>query len=323
MTITGTSGYLSHNTTVTFTFQDFNITANPTSITTTVGSSPTATLQITGINGFSRNVNLTASVQCSSIEDQGGGGGGHLLAMAPIQACPTLSLSPPSVSVPTMGSAFSSLMLNSSGIQAGNYVITVTATNSNLSHSITVEMTATDFGISAQPTSLTITAGSNATSVITLTSLNGFTGTISLTVSILPPDPTGTISPSNVTLTAGGSGTSTLTITTPSSAKGAYNVTITATSGNDTHSIIVTVNIQKQGQQDALSLLGTQTGLGRFIPGLAGLFVPLLLLWIAREPKKRPSKIHVQYSLSRFQRNTDGGQMVLVPTVGYVQVWKP
>src|SRR2546427_114225 len=106
-----------------------------------------------------------------------------------------------------------------------------------------------DFSISAAPSSLTIHLGSSGTSTITLSSLNGFAGTVSLSPSIACSGtciiyPTATLNPTSVTLAAGGAGTSTLTVsTTGLTTPGTYVVLITATSGSITHTVTVTVQV--------------------------------------------------------------------------------
>src|SRR2546425_241289 len=106
-----------------------------------------------------------------------------------------------------------------------------------------------DFSISAAPSSLTIHLGSSGTSTITLSSLNGFAGTVSLSPSIACSGtciiyPTATLNPTSVTLAAGGAGTSTLTVsTTVLTTPGTYVVLITATSGSITHTVTVTVQV--------------------------------------------------------------------------------
>jgi hypothetical protein len=104
-----------------------------------------------------------------------------------------------------------------------------------------------DFSITANPTSLTIRQGTSATSLLTLTSLNGFTGTVSLSATISPlvrHGPTATLSPTSVTLSSGGTGSSTLTVSTArNTPTGTYAVTVTGVSGSISHSVTVTVTV--------------------------------------------------------------------------------
>jgi subtilase family serine protease len=96
-----------------------------------------------------------------------------------------------------------------------------------------------NFSLSASPNSLTINQGANGTSTITIAPQNGFTGSVSLSVSGLPSGVTASFNPSST------AGTSTLTLTASSTAtKGTAAVTITGTSGSltQTTTISLTVN---------------------------------------------------------------------------------
>src|SRR5271168_128950 len=99
-----------------------------------------------------------------------------------------------------------------------------------------------NFTLTASPSSQSITAGSTADYTITVTPQNGFTGTVSLSVSGEPSGWTPTLSPASV---SGGSGSSTLQVATTSSATpGTYTLTVTGTSGtlSQTLSVPLTVN---------------------------------------------------------------------------------
>jgi hypothetical protein len=74
----------------------------------------------------------------------------------------------------------------------------------------------TDFGISATPSSATVSAGNSATIAVILTSFSGFSQpvTLSCVPASLPVDATCLFSPSSVTPSASGQVTSTLTIST-------------------------------------------------------------------------------------------------------------
>jgi hypothetical protein len=101
-----------------------------------------------------------------------------------------------------------------------------------------------DFSIAASPTSLTINQGSNGTSTITITSLNGFNSATTLSASGLPSGVTATFSTNPVTPPANGSANSTLTLTASGTATtGTATVTITGTSGALTHSTTITLTV--------------------------------------------------------------------------------
>ncbi len=98
-----------------------------------------------------------------------------------------------------------------------------------------------DFSISASPSSLTLQRGASGSSVVTVSSVNGFSGTVDLTASA----PSGWSVTANPVSISGGTGSSTVTINVPSSAStGTNTVTITGTSSSLSHSATVTVNVQ-------------------------------------------------------------------------------
>src|SRR5438094_3557853 len=104
--------------------------------------------------------------------------------------------------------------------------------------------TTPDFGLSASPSSLTITAGSSGTSTVTVTSFNNFTGTVSLQATVTPAGPSLSLDPSSVPVSSGGSGSSVLTVsTTNATAPGFYKLTVTGTSGSSSHTTAILVTI--------------------------------------------------------------------------------
>ncbi len=108
--------------------------------------------------------------------------------------------------------------------------------------------TTPDFTVSASPSSLTITQGSNGTSTITITSLNGFNAATTLSVSGLPSGVTAAFSTNPVTPPANGTATSTLTLTASGTATtGNATVTVTGTSGSTTHSTTIALTVTSSG----------------------------------------------------------------------------
>ena len=106
-----------------------------------------------------------------------------------------------------------------------------------------------DFTIGASPSSVTINQGSNGTSTITITSLNGFNAATTLSASGLPSGVTAAFSTNPVTPPANGSATSTLTLTASSSATtGTATVTITGTSGSTTHTTTINLTVNTAAQ---------------------------------------------------------------------------
>jgi hypothetical protein len=95
------------------------------------------------------------------------------------------------------------------------------------------------FTLSDSPSSLTITQGSSGTSTITVTDVNGFSGSVTLAASGLPSGVTATFGTNPTT------GTSVLTLTASATATtGTSTVTITGTSGSltATTTLALTVN---------------------------------------------------------------------------------
>ena len=104
-----------------------------------------------------------------------------------------------------------------------------------------------DFALTGSPSTVTVAPGGTATYTETVTSLNGFSGTVSLSVSQLPKGATATFSPQQVSVPANGSAASTLTVTTASNTKaGSYTLKITGESANPkvTHDMTLTLVVQ-------------------------------------------------------------------------------
>ncbi len=110
-----------------------------------------------------------------------------------------------------------------------------------------------DFSISLNPQTLLIPTGTSASSNVTLTSLNQFSGTGTLMANVIPaccpgaPFPTATLVPNSFTLTSGGMFTGTLIITAsntpPPGGSSTWIVIVNATSGSLNHSAISSVKI--------------------------------------------------------------------------------
>src|SRR5881296_2150536 len=239
--VTGTSGSLSHSAPVTFTVvasgsPDFTISANPSSQTVVAGSTGKSQIVLTSINSFNGTVKLTTSPPPLCV------------------SCPNWGVSPSSVDLPPGGTATSILTFyTTTGTPPTNWVVTVTGTSSSISHSVDVTFTvvsstpAPDFTMTANPSSLNIPAGTTGKSTITLTSINGFSGTVSLYTSPSPlcPSPacsTWSIEPTTVNLVPNGTATATLSIF--GGTQGGYgNVTVYGSSGSLSHSVIVSFKI--------------------------------------------------------------------------------
>jgi CSLREA domain-containing protein/uncharacterized repeat protein (TIGR02543 family) len=115
--------------------------------------------------------------------------------------------------------------------------------NFNSSTSTKVTQQVTRFTTSASPASKSIAPGSSATYTITLTPVNGFTGTVGLSCSGEPSGGTCTISPTSLTLD-GSALTATATVTTTTSTTaGTYTLTFTGTFSSGTASLTESVGV--------------------------------------------------------------------------------
>ncbi len=221
--VTGASSTLSHSTSVVYHVTNaptFSVTANPVSVAVNSGVSGTSTITVSPQNGFTGAVTLSVSTNSTGL------------------SC--------SLSTTTISGGSGSSTLSCTGSAAANYLAIAIGTSGALSSqtSVTYHVNpAPDFSLSASPISLSILQGSSGKSTITVTSLNSFTGTVTIAASVSPTGPTTSLIPSTITLTSNGAGSSTLNVTSANAAPGTYRVNVTATSGTLSHSIIVTMTI--------------------------------------------------------------------------------
>ena len=97
-----------------------------------------------------------------------------------------------------------------------------------------------DFSLSVSPGNQSIAAGGGTTYTVTTTGLNGFGGSVNLSVNGLPAGATGTFNPPSLT----GSGSSTLTVNTSGGVSpGTFPLTVTGTSGSLSHGASASLNI--------------------------------------------------------------------------------
>lgn len=130
---------------------------------------------------------------------------------------------------------------------SGDYLISKDNYNNNsiVIHRMTVGTPAPDFSITSTPASQTVTPGSNTTYTTSISALNGYTGTVTLSVSGLPSGVIATFSPTAITT----SGSSTLTVAAAATtAAGTYTLTITGSDGTLSHS--KTVSLVVSGPPD-------------------------------------------------------------------------
>jgi hypothetical protein len=107
-----------------------------------------------------------------------------------------------------------------------------------------------NYSLSASPSSLTVTQGTNGSSTITVTPSGGFTGSVSLSTSALPAGVTASFGTNPTT------GSSVLTFTASSTATtGTSSITITGTSGTLSHTTSISLTIAASGGGGAQQLI--------------------------------------------------------------------
>jgi hypothetical protein len=202
---------------------NFSITASPASQTVTAGAGTSYTATVAASGGFTGTVAFSVSG---------------------LPTGASASFSPASVT--TSGSSTLSVS-TSTTTPAGTYTLTITGTSGTLVHSTTVKLVVNpvggtpDFTIAVSPASRNVTRGNTGTYTVTIGAVNGFSGTVNLSVTGLGSRVTATFSPTTVT----GSGTSTLSVRVARNAtRGTRTLTITGVSGSLSHSTTATLVIQ-------------------------------------------------------------------------------
>ncbi|MCU1461164.1 MAG: hypothetical protein JWO37_1239 [Acidimicrobiales bacterium] len=111
-----------------------------------------------------------------------------------------------------------------------------------------------DFSMSANPASVTVTAGNPGSSTISTTLVAGSAETVNLTASGAPAGVTASLSPTSVT--AGGTSTLSLT-TTSAAAAGTYPITVTGTAASATHTTTVNLTVNPVPPANDFSMSAT------------------------------------------------------------------
>ncbi|HEX8812908.1 MAG TPA: Ig-like domain repeat protein, partial [Terracidiphilus sp.] len=136
---------------------------------------------------------------------------------------------------------------------AGNYVITVVGTNGQQSQSVQIPLQVTTgpgFSLTAANSSLSIaTLGQSASDKLTLSPIQGFTGSVTLTCAVAPTPSSGKAPactlPSSLTLGSASENT-TIQITSDSTTvPGSYTVAVTAVSGDIQQTVAVPLSVQQ------------------------------------------------------------------------------
>jgi uncharacterized membrane protein len=148
---------------------------------------------------------------------------------------------------PTSGNASTLTVSVGSSVAAGSYPFTITGTDtgSSLSHTVNATLTvaapAPDFTIAVTPATRTLGASGSTTYTVTITALNKFSGTVSLSVSGLPRNVSASFSPSSVSSRSGWQ--STMTVRSSRASASTSTLTVTGRSGSLSHTTTTSLTV--------------------------------------------------------------------------------
>lgn len=213
---------ITRDATVTLHVVDFNLTApSPNSLSVAQGgTSAASTFQVTAAGSFAGTVALSCSAGLPT---------GATCVFSPSSSVSPTSSAPVTVTLTVTASAGTPL--------GGPRTVTISAMATGApsaktqTFGLTVTAPTPDFTIAVTGTPNVTVANQNVTWNGTLTAVNGYSGSVSLTCTAGAPGTCG-ITPPTVTPTAGGTG---FTVTLGNATTGAFNFTIQGTDGTLTH----------------------------------------------------------------------------------------
>ncbi len=220
ISLTGTDGSVTHSAILALTIpgssNGFTLKSSATAVTVAQGKTATDTITVTDVGTFTGSVTLAASGLPSGVTAAWG-------------------------TNPTTGSSVLTLTASSTAT-TGASTITVTGTSGSTTATTTFSLSVTGttpgFTLAPSATSLSVTQGKTATDTITVTDVNGFTGSVTLAATGLP---------SGVTVTYGTNPTTTTSVliftASATATTGAATVTITGTSGSTTATTTIALTV--------------------------------------------------------------------------------
>jgi uncharacterized membrane protein len=230
LTITGvdSTNNLTHSVSATLVVQtpDFSISATPSSQTINQGAPTSYTVSLTPLAGYTGTVSF---------------------AVSGLPAGVSATFNPASL----VNSGSTALNITTAfSTTPGTYTLTITGSDTTLSHSTSVALVITpagDFSLTTNIASQTVLPGQNTGYGISVSSINGFSGVVALSISGVPAGATATFNPGSIT----GAGTSSLAITTSTTTPpGVYNMTVTGTSGAIVHTVGVQLIVNPANPAD-------------------------------------------------------------------------
>src|SRR5437899_4232476 len=217
---------------------DYSVSASPFSQSIPQGQTGTAVISLHSVNSFAGTLALNT---------------------ASIAAGLPVTLNSTSVALTAGATKFVAATISPTSLNAGgayNLIVNASGGTPNLIHAINLNITVTvpDFSIVASPTSLVNPLGSSNSTTLTLTSINTFTGKVTISFTVSPNLVNGpTITLSNgtstgssviVTVPSGGTVTATLTVSsTSATATNSYSIMVTGNGGGISRSTSISISV--------------------------------------------------------------------------------
>ncbi len=222
---------------------DFTLTPTPNSLSLQPGQSGFSNLTLSSVGDFSATITLSATISPTNASS------------------PTVSINPTSIRLRAGTNATSTLFVSTtSTTPARNYTITVLAQASKIAHTAIVSLivaSPADFSFSLQPSSETVAIGTTKSSFYNIMSINGFSGTITVTPTIPQVCNPGTnctfsIGTTQVNVSPGGNATGQIIVNAGNNNTnpGTYSIVFTASSGSISHQATMTLMITRAPAPD-------------------------------------------------------------------------
>jgi hypothetical protein len=223
--------------------QSYTLSTSPSAVSVTAGSGGSFKLTATSTDGFSGTVTI------SPFDSNGISG----------------SCSPSSISVSSSAAGASICSFSTiSGVSAGVYTLSINTSGSYFSPSASVQVTVTTTGgtpsysASMSGSGQSITAGGSAFFYLAASSVNGFTGSVSLPQASMSISGAGSSwSPSSISITPSAQGLSTLTVNTSTNTPaGVYSIVEYMPNGQSP-SVSLTITSSSSGGQPPTATTGS------------------------------------------------------------------
>lgn len=201
---------------------DFSVSTTPSAVSVVAGNNATYTATVVALNGFSGAVSLSVT----------GLPAGAASVFNP-------------ASIANAGS--STLTIATTGVAAGTYPLTITGVNGNLIHSAAVSLVVTapvKWKVTLTPAGASVTRRYSANTTCKVTSLSGWSGTVTLTATSLPAGVRAVFGRTSLSIPAGGSASTSLQLQTGSNTPvGTYSINVNAANGGITASAVFTLTV--------------------------------------------------------------------------------